>query len=57
MPIYEYECHHCGAVMEVIQKSTDAGPTYCWTCCKVVPPKKIISNTTFRLVGPGWGSD
>ena len=57
MPIYEYECRSCGAIVERMQKSTDEPPLFCERCGKCVPPRKIMSNTSFKLVGPGWGSD
>ncbi len=51
MPIYEYQCEKCGE-FEVTQKITDQSLDVCPTCGQGV--KKLISNSTFKLVGTGW---
>ncbi len=51
MPIYEYLCQKCGE-FEVTQKITDQPLDVCPTCGQEV--KKLISNSTFKLVGTGW---
>ncbi len=51
MPIYEYQCEKCGE-FEVTQKITDQPLDVCPTCGQGV--KKLISNSTFKLVGTGW---
>ena len=51
MPIYEYRCQKCGE-FEVTQKITEQPLDVCPTCGQEV--KKLISNTTFKLVGTGW---
>jgi len=51
MPIYEYKCKKCGE-FEVTQKITDQHLDVCPTCGQGV--KKLISNSTFKLVGTGW---
>ena len=51
MPIYEYSCQKCGE-FEVTQKITDEALELCPTCGQAV--KKLISNTSFKLVGTGW---
>ena len=48
MPIYEYICKKCGKEIEVIQKVNDPPPE----CHGEM--KKLISNTSFRLLGKGW---
>jgi len=48
MPIYEYECTKCGRIVEAIQKVNDTPPE-----CHG-PMKKLISNSSFRLLGKGW---
>ncbi len=51
MPIYEYQCEKCGE-FEVTQKITDQPLNVCPTCGQSV--KKLISNSTFKLMGTGW---
>ncbi len=51
MPIYEYQCEKCGE-FEVTQKITAEPLDVCPTCGQEV--KKLISNSTFKLVGTGW---
>ena len=56
MPIYEYECTDCGAVIEVMQKvNTRRAPGRCEKCSGKL--KKKISVTSFHLKGGGWYSD
>jgi len=52
MPIYEYRCHKCGQMIEMMQKFSDAPLTRCPQCSGKV--SKIISNCTFHLKGSGW---
>jgi len=52
MPIYEYECRKCGKITEAFQKITDPPIEKCELCGgKLV---KLISNTSFILLGDGW---
>ena len=51
MPIYEYLCQKCGE-FEVTQKIKDQPLDVCPTCGQGV--KKLISNSTFKLMGTGW---
>jgi putative FmdB family regulatory protein len=51
MPIYEYQCQHCGT-FEVTQRITEKPLVKCPTCKAKV--KKLISNTSFQLKGTGW---
>ncbi len=53
MPIYEYQCNHCGHELEAIQKMSDAPLTDCPACGKPALAKKI-SAAGFRLKGGGW---
>ncbi len=56
MPIYEYECTDCGAVIEVMQKvNTRRAPGRCEKCSGKL--KKKISVASFHLKGGGWYSD
>ncbi|RJQ70927.1 MAG: zinc ribbon domain-containing protein [Desulfobacteraceae bacterium] len=52
MPIYEYQCDHCGRVEEVLQKITDESLTRCNHCSGKL--HKLISQSSFHLKGTGW---
>jgi len=52
MPIYEYQCESCGAIVEKWQKITDAPITTCEACGGKL--KKLISMSSFHLKGSGW---
>jgi len=41
MPLYEFECHNCGTVKEVVQPFDKGAPDCCDT-----PMKRIIGNIT-----------
>lgn len=53
MPIYEYECRSCGAMVEIIQKVSDAALTDC-PDCGADGLTKLVSASGFRLAGGGW---
>lgn len=53
MPIYEYECGHCGERLTRLQKTTDRLLTKC-PACKTKRLRKLLSATAFRLKGSGW---
>ena len=59
-PIYEYRCAECPASVEALQKFDDPAPN-CPRCAdtlkKLVPMKKQVSRTSFRLEGGGWARD
>lgn len=52
MPIYEYRCHSCEQVFEVFQKMSDPPPAT--HQCGGTKITRLLSNTSFRLVGTGW---
>jgi putative FmdB family regulatory protein len=53
MPIYEYECTHCGHIKEALQKMSEDPLVDCPKC--LTPSlKKIMSAVAFRLKGGGW---
>lgn len=52
MPVYEYRCHKCGQMTEMMQKFSDAPLNRCPRCGGKV--SKIISNCSFHLKGSGW---
>jgi putative FmdB family regulatory protein len=53
MPTYEYQCHSCGIVFDVMQKLADAPLTVC-RCGKNGACTKKISAAGFALKGTGW---
>ncbi len=53
MPIYEYECRHCGHKLEVVQKMNDQPLVDCPDCQKP-GLQKLISAAGFQLKGTGW---
>ena len=54
MPLYEYQCHSCGKVHEVMQKFSDAPLESCPVCQGSV--SKLMSLSSFALKGTGWYS-
>lgn len=52
MPLYEYRCHKCGNVFEVMQKFSDEPVTVHPECGGEV--EKLISRSAFQLKGSGW---
>lgn len=53
MPIYEFECRHCGERFERLQKLSDADPTVCPSCGQE-QVKRRLTAPAFRLAGSGW---
>lgn len=57
---YEYSCNLCGE-FEVEQKITDPHLTECPICkekgINSSPPKRLISLSSFQLLGGGWAAD
>lgn len=53
MPIYEFECSHCGHNFDRLQKLSDADPTVCPSCHEAQLRRKV-SAPYFRLAGSGW---
>ena len=52
MPLYEYKCHNCGKVFEVLQKFSDEPLATHAACGGAV--EKMISAPAFHLKGTGW---
>jgi putative FmdB family regulatory protein len=52
MPLYEYKCHSCGKIFEVIQKFSDEPITTHEGCGGVT--ERLISAPAFHLKGSGW---
>ncbi len=53
MPIYEYDCKHCGHSVEKLQKLSDPPLLEC-PACHQPELQKRISAPGFRLSGGGW---
>ncbi len=53
MPIYEFECTHCGTVFDRLQKLSDPDPTQCPQCGKSGVRRRVTAPA-FRLAGSGW---
>jgi len=53
MPIYEFECSHCGHHFDRLQKLSDADPTIC-PACDAPHLRRMVSAPSFRLAGSGW---
>jgi putative FmdB family regulatory protein len=52
MPLYEYKCHSCGDVFEMIQKFSDAPLAVHETCGGTV--ERLISPSALQFKGSGW---
>lgn len=52
MPLYEYRCHKCGKVFEVIQKFSDVPLAVHEECGGEV--ERLLSAPAFHLKGSGW---
>jgi len=50
--MYEYKCHKCGQVFELIQRFSDAPLTVHDACGGEL--EKLISAPAFHLKGSGW---
>ena len=56
MPIYEYQCPHCGYQFEQLQKISDEPIRVCPNC-EQTHVRKLVSQTSFVLKGGGWYKD
>jgi len=52
MPLYEYKCHSCGEVFEVLQKFSDEPLTVHGECRG--PVERLISPSALRFKGSGF---
>lgn len=59
MPIYEYRCEACGKEQEKLQKMDDSPPPCEHEGCtkRGEPMKRLISRSSFELLGGGWARD
>lgn len=53
MPIYEFECRHCGHHFDHLQRLADADPMVC-PKCGTKHLHRCVSAPAFRLAGTGW---
>jgi putative FmdB family regulatory protein len=53
MPIYEFECSHCGHHFDRLQKLSDTDPSIC-PACDAPHLRRMVSAPSFRLAGSGW---
>jgi putative FmdB family regulatory protein len=53
MPIYEFECSHCGHRFDRLQKLSDTDPSIC-PACDAPQLRRRVSAPSFRLAGSGW---
>jgi len=53
MPIYEFECDHCHAIFDRLQKLSDPDPAECPKCGKAGVHRRVTAPA-FRLAGSGW---
>jgi putative FmdB family regulatory protein len=52
MPLYEYRCHKCGKVFEIIQKFSDAPLETHQDCGGAV--ERLLSTPALQFKGSGW---
>jgi len=53
MPIYAFECAHCGHRFDRLQRLSDPDPTDC-PACSEPQIRRQLTAPQFRLAGGGW---
>ena len=53
MPIYGFECGHCGHQFDRLQKLSDPDPDQC-PACGQAQVRRQLTAPSFRLSGGGW---
>lgn len=53
MPAYDYRCHSCGTVVEVIRKITDDSKVCC-IHCETEMEQIITASENVVFMGDGW---
>ena len=53
MPIYGFECGHCGHQFDRLQKLSDPDPDQC-PACGQAQVRRQLTAPSFRLSGAGW---
>jgi putative FmdB family regulatory protein len=54
MPVYEYECSHCGQSFERLQSVGGRAPRACPYCEKTGTVRRRVSAPAFQFKGTGW---
>lgn len=54
MPIYAFECTHCGHRFDRLQRLSDLDPTVCPECGTQNEVRRQLTAPSFRLAGGGW---
>ena len=54
MPIYAFECTHCGHRFDRLQRLSDIDPTVCPECGTENEVRRQLTAPSFRLAGGGW---
>ena len=54
MPIYAFECTHCGHRFDRLQRLSDLDPTVCPECGTENEVRRQLTAPSFRLAGGGW---
>ena len=52
MPLYDYVCHDCGHIVEVLHGVHDSGPARCERCGGEM--RKLLSTPVIVFKGSGW---
>lgn len=52
MPLYEYRCHQCRSVLEILQRLGDEPLKICPKCGGEL--EKLISPSAIQFKGSGW---
>ncbi len=52
MPLYEYQCDHCGEIFEIIQKFSDSPLFECELCGGKL--ERLLSPPAIQFKGDGW---
>lgn len=53
MPIYAFECAHCGHSFDRLQRLSDPDPSDC-PACGQAGIRRQLTAPSFRLAGAGW---
>jgi len=53
MPIYAFECAHCGHSFDRLQRLSDPDPADC-PACGQAGIRRQLTAPSFRLAGAGW---
>ncbi len=54
MPLYEYQCRHCGIKVEKLEPTTASKEKDCEACRSKMGLQRLTSLTSFTLSGTSW---